>query len=208
MACLFQRIGTTLRPAPGTRLLRAEEYASLLEAQHLLDDAQQQAQEIRKRAEVAYNERSQQGYEDGVMAGQLQQAEKMLETGMQAVEYLEGLEQQIVDIVTMAVRKIVGELDEKERIVRVVRTALDQIRGRHRVLIRVSTDDEPKVREALAGMLSSHSTMSGYELVADPRMKPGDCLLESEMGVVDASLDVQLKAIEKALAARIGEEKS
>ncbi|MBO6171329.1 MAG: HrpE/YscL family type III secretion apparatus protein [Desulfovibrio sp.] len=194
-----------IRPAPGTRVLRAADYARLLEAQNLLDDARAEAEAIRKRAEDAYQERKKQGYEDGVLEGQMQQAEKMLETGMQAVEYLEGLERQIVEVVTTAVRKIVGELDDRERIVRVVRTALDQVRGRQRVVVRVCPEEEPQVREALAPMLAKTSGASGLELVADQRMKPGDCMLESEMGVVDAGLDVQLKAIENALAAKIGE---
>ncbi|MBR3663761.1 MAG: HrpE/YscL family type III secretion apparatus protein [Desulfovibrio sp.] len=205
MGCVFYRIGNSLQPAPGSRIVRAREYATLLKAQELLDDAQRQAQVTAQKAEEAYEERRQQGYSDGVMEGQMQQAEKMLETGMQAVEYLEGLERQIVEVVTTAVRKIVGEIDEKERIVRVVRTALEQVRGRQRVLIRVSPEDEPHVHEALAPMLTLSSSNAGYEVVADQRMKPGDCTLESEMGVVDASLDVQLKAIEKALTARIGE---
>ncbi len=205
MEAVFQRIESHIRPAPGTRVLRAADYARLLEAQNLLDDARAEAEAIRKRAEDAYQERKKQGYEDGVLEGQMQQAEKMLETGMQAVEYLEGLERQIVEVVTTAVRKIVGELDDRERIVRVVRTALDQVRGRQRVVVRVCPEEEPQVREALAPMLAKTSGASGLELVADQRMKPGDCMLESEMGVVDAGLDVQLKAIENALAAKIGE---
>ena len=89
MEAVFHRIGSTVRPAPGTRILRAVEYARLLEAQSILDDASAEAEAIRKRAEEAYEERKKQGYEDGVLDGQMQQAEKMLETGMQAVEYLE-----------------------------------------------------------------------------------------------------------------------
>ena len=207
MEAVFHRIGSTVSPAPGTRILRAAEYARLLEAQSILDDARAEADAIRKRAEEAYEERKKQGYEDGVLDGQMQQAEKMLETGMQAVEYLEGLERQIVEVVTTAVRKIVGELDDKERIVRVVRTALEQVRGRQRVLVRVCPEEEPQVREALAPMLARSSAANGIELVADQRMKAGDCMLESEMGVVDAGLEVQLKAIEHALTARIGEGK-
>lgn len=205
MEAVFHRIESRIRPAPGTRVLRAADYARLLKAQNLLDDARAEAEAIRKRAEDAYQERKKQGYEDGVLEGQMQQAEKMLETGMQAVEYLEGLERQIVEVVTTAVRKIVGELDDRERIVRVVRTALEQVRGRQRVVVRVCPEEEPQVREALAPMLAKTSAASGLELVADQRMKPGDCMLESEMGVVDAGLDVQLRAIENALAAKIGE---
>ena len=36
-------------------------------------------------------------------------------------------------------------------------------------------------------------------------MKPGDCILESELGVVDAGLETQLRALENALAGKIKE---
>lgn len=41
------------------------------------------------------------------------------------------------------------------------------------------------------------------EVAADPRLNPGDCILETEIGVVDASLETQLQAIEQALQRRI-----
>jgi len=43
------------------------------------------------------------------------------------------------------------------------------------------------------------------DVTADPRMKSGDCILECELGVVDASLETQLKAIEHALLGKIRE---
>lgn len=204
MDTLFQRLGSTIKPASGTKILRASDYSQLLKAQDLLDAAEAEAEQIRQKAEIAYEEREKQGYEDGVAQGQLQQAEKMLETSLQAVSYLEGLEHQLVEVVSTAVRKIIGELDDKERIVRVVRTALDQVRGRQQVVVRLCPDDEPYVRENLGPLLSPGNS-AHLELVADQHLKPGSCMLESEMGVLDASLSVQLKAIEHALAAKIGD---
>ena len=203
MGSVFQKIGREIKPGPATRILKQEEYSKLISAAEIIAAAEAEAQKIRADAEEAYNARKEEGYSDGVMEGQLQQAEKMLETGMQAVEYLEGLERQIVEVVSTAVRKIIGELDDKERIVRIVRTALEQVRGRQRVVVRVSPEEEAYVNEAFNVMTGK--SKSALEIVSDARMKPGDCVLESEMGLIEASLPVQLKAIENALKARIGE---
>lgn len=109
-------------------------------------------------------------------------------------------------MVTSAVRKIIGELDEKERIVRVVRTALVAVRSQQKVLIRVCPADEAAVRDALSAMIASApGGVSFLDVSADPRMKPGDCILESELGVVDAGLETQLKALENALSSKIKE---
>lgn len=206
MGTLFQLTGNHVLPAPGVRVLRAADYASLVEANRLLAMAEQRAAAMAADAEKAYEERRRQGYEDGLMEGRMEQSEKMLETAMQAVEYIEGVEGKLVDVVTSAVRKIIGELDDRECTVRVVRNALAAVRSQQRVLIRVSPDDKDSVRQALAAMISSSPGAATFlDVTADPRMKPGDCILECELGVVDASLETQLKAIEHALLSKIRE---
>ena len=58
----------------------------------------------------------------------------------------------------------------------------------------------------MAAMISSAPNGATFlDVTADPRMKPGDCILECELGVVDASLETQLKAIEHALLGKIRE---
>ena len=206
MGAVFQLTANGIVPAPGVRVLRAEEYARFVEAGQVLAAAREQAAAMRDEAEKAYEVRKQQGYEDGLMEGRLEQAEKMMETAMQAVEYIEGLEDRLVGVVTSAVRKIIGELDDRECTVRVVRNALAAVRSQQRVLIRVSPDDKDSVRQALAAMISSTPGGATFlDVTADPRMKPGDCILECELGVVDASLETQLKAIENALLSKIRE---
>lgn len=206
MGTVFRMTGDAVVPAPGVRILRAEEYSRLIEARNLLAAARERAAAIRAEAEEAYEARKREGYEDGVMEGRMEQAEKMMETAMQAVEYIENIEETLVGVVTSAVRKIIGELDEKERIVRVVRTALVAVRSQQKVLIRVCPADEAAVRDALSAMIASApGGVSFLDVSADPRMKPGDCILESELGVVDAGLETQLKALENALSSKIKE---
>ncbi len=206
MGTVFRMTGDAVVPAPGVRILRAEEYSRLIEARNLLAAARERAAAIRAEAEEAYEARKREGYEDGVMEGRMEQAEKMMETAMQAVEYIENIEETLVKVVGSAVRKIIGELDDRERIVRVVRAALVSVRSQQKVLIRVCPADEAAVREALAAMIASApGGVSFLDVSADPRMKRGDCILESELGVVDAGLETQLKAIENALAGKIKE---
>ena len=57
---------------------------------------------------------------------------------------------------------------------------------------------------ALASMLASvPGSASFLDVVPDARLERGACLLESELGVVDASLETQLKALEGALRSKI-----
>ena len=129
---------------------------------------------------------------------------KIMDMVLSQVDSLESLEKQLVEVVTKSVNKIIGDLDEKDRIVRVVRKGLSAVRGEKRIVVRVSTHDEPIVREDLKAYLLSDDGRSGYiEVIGDVNLKKGDCILETQMGVVEASLDTQLKILSESLSARV-----
>lgn len=204
MGTLFRLGRDAVTPAAGTRVLKASEASLLLEAQAILDAARERAAEMDREAQAAYERRREEGYRDGREEGRLEHAEKVLETVLSSVEYIEGIESTLVRVVSEAIRKVIGEVDENERIVRIVRNALTTVRNQQRVLIRVAPADEKPVREALAAMLTAvPGSTSFVDVVADARLVRGACLLESELGVVDASLETQLKALENAFRAKI-----
>lgn len=186
-------------PAPGVKVLKAADVDALHDAASLIVAARAHAAEIEKKAEAVYEERFQQGYEDGVEAGKMENAEKMMETVLASVEFIESIENTVVSVVNQSIRKIIGELDDETRIKRIVGTALNTVRGQQRVTVRVNPAEEPTVSKALAAMTSG----SYLTVVADPRLGPDSCILESELGVVDASLETQLKALEHAFTSKI-----
>lgn len=204
MGTLFRLSNTVVSPAAGARVISAAEAGLLLEANELLAAAARRAQEMDESAKLAYEEQRLKGYEDGREACRSEYAEKILEVALQSVEYIEGLEQTIVKVVTDAVERVIGELDDNERIVRIVRTALSTVRNQKRVVARVAPADGKAVTEGLAAMISHGHGASGFlDVVTDPRLPAGSCILESELGVVDASLETQLRALEKAFNAKI-----
>ena len=186
-------------PAPGVKVLKAADVDTLHDAASLIAAAKAHAAEIEKKAEAVYEERFQQGYEDGVEAGKMENAEKMMETVLASVEFIESIENTVVSVVNQSIRKIIGELDDETRIKRIVGTPLKTVRGQQRVTVRVNPAEEPTVSKALAAMTSG----SYLTVVADPRLGPDSCILESELGVVDASLETQLKALEHAFTSKI-----
>ena len=198
---LFRLNSDVPTPAPGVKVLKAADVDTLHDAASLIEPAKAHAAEIEKKAEAVYEERYQQGYEDGVEFGKMENAEKMMETVLASVEFIESIENTVVSVVNQSIRKIIGELDDEERIKRIVGTALNTVRGQQRVTVRVNPSEEPTVSRALAAMTSG----SYLTVVADPRLGPDSCILESELGVVDASLETQLKALEHAFTSKIGQ---
>jgi type III secretion protein L len=117
------------------------------------------------------------------------------------VEVIENIERTVASVVIQSVKKIIGDLDDDERIVRVVHTALNTVRGQQKVTVRVAVQDEPAVSKALEAM----TTGNFLTVSADTRLERGRCILESDLGVVDASLQTQLAALELSIQAKIQE---
>ena len=202
MGTLFRLNTDSLQPAAGTKIVKAAELGQLYEASALLDAARQKAADMERAALEAYEEKKREGYADGLEEGKLEHAEKMMETIISSVEFIEGIESTLVNVVNQSIRKIIGEMEDKERIVAIVRNALSVVRGQQKVTVRVAPADEAAVLEAMAGMTAGGGN-SFMTVIADARLERDSCILESELGVVDASLSTQLKALENAFKSKI-----
>lgn len=204
MGSMFQLTASTITVRPDTRIIKTEDIAKLHEASDIVEAAKKRAEQILAEAQSDIERMRQQGYEEGREEGRLEHSEKLMETVLQSVEFIENIEATIVDVVNQAIRKVIGDIDDKERIVRIVRTALASVRNQQQVTVRVAPTDEGAVSEALSAMLTSvPGSPSFLNVVADSRLEPNSCILESELGVVDASLETQLKAFENAFKAKI-----
>ena len=203
MGTMFRLNNDSIQPAAGTKLIKSSELGQLLEANALLEAARAKAAEMERAALDAYEEKKQEGYLDGLEEGKLEHAEKMMETIISSVEFIEGIESTLVSVVNQSIRKIIGDMGDKERIVAIVRNALNVVRGQQKVTVRVAPADEAAVLEAMAGMTAGSSGSSFMTVIADARLERDSCIIESELGVVDASLSTQLKALENAFKSKI-----
>lgn len=192
------------QPQAGTRIVKASDYASLCKANELLIKVEQSLKDAQDKSLKLYDESYAKGLEEGRDEGKGEYIEKIMDMVLSSVESIEALESQLVEVVNNAVNKIIGDFDEKERIVRIVHQALNSVRGSKAITMRVCAEDERILRQELSGFIFSSDRSKGYiNLVADPNLKAGDCILETEQGVVDASLDSQLKILNKVLQEHI-----
>ncbi len=202
MGTIFQLIENKIQPVAGSKVIKASDYLKLIESNEVLDTAKENASKIIKDAEAVYEEQKTQGYMDGVMEGKLEHAEKIIETVLSSVEFIENIEKTLVDVVSSSIEKVLGEFSREELVVGIVRQALNTVRNQQKILIRVCPDDEKPLREALSLMIQNKK--SGFiDIIADQRLKPTSCVLESDLGVIDASLETQLTALKQAFVSKI-----
>jgi type III secretion protein L len=185
-------------PLPGQKLLKAADYAILAQAEDIVRLAELEAESIRVAAKDAYESEKKRGYSDGLEAGKMEMAVQMMDTVAAGVDYLAGLEKRIVDLVMQVIRKVIDGFDDKERVLGLVRKALSYARSQKRVVLRVCPEDSEIVQEHLRDLLRDFPGIGILDVASDPRLDKGACILESELGLVDAGLEVQLAGIRKA----------
>jgi type III secretion protein L len=194
---LFLKKGSYELPAEQSVLKRAD-YALLLEAQAVLAQARIEAESIRQEASKAYEEEKKRGYEEAVDECKREMAESMLDTVSAGVNYLENLEGSIVDLVLNSLRKIVEGFNDRERVMGVVRKGLGYVRNQKRVVLRLPPEDDELAREEFEALRRDFPGIDILDLRPDPRLSKGSCVLESEMGLIDAGLEVQMAAISRS----------
>ncbi|WP_406546766.1 HrpE/YscL family type III secretion apparatus protein [Succinimonas sp.] len=190
--------------AEGVRIIRRDDMQTLHDANEIIVKSREIADGIRQKAEEDYQRRYQEGFEKGQTEGKGEYTEKIMDLIMSQVDSLAELENDMAQVVIDSVTKIIGELPDNEQIVRVVRKAINTVRGMKRVTIRVAPDDENAVRQDLGMLLVSPDGRTGYiDLVGDASMKHGDCILETPMGIINAGLEFQLGILKKSIQSRV-----
>lgn len=110
----------------------------------------------------------------------------------------EQIAQLAAEVAELAVRKIVGRLHADRRAVSAVcRETIDAL-GLKTVEVRISQSD-------LAGF---PELAPAIELVGDPSLKAGECLLRSPLGDIDAGIATQLAQLRESLVAALAQEHS
>lgn len=193
--------------APGSRVLRADEVGAWADAEAMLTAARAQADAIVAGAQDALEQARQRGYAEGLTQARMEQAEKMIDTVSRTVDYFAKVETDMVALVMASVRKIMGDFDDRQRVVIAVKSALSVVRNQKQMTLRVHPQQVEAVRAHINELLAAYPGVGYLDIVPDGRLKSEACILESEIGMVEASVEGQITALqgafEKVLGSRI-----
>lgn len=193
------------RLAGDVTLLRAADRQALVDAQALIAAASAQAQAIEAEAAAAFEAERQRGYQEGLMDAKLEQAEQMIENVGRTVDYFARVETEMVELVMASVRKIIEGFDEQERVLIVVRNALAVVRNQKQMTLRLHPSKVEMVRSQVNALLADYPGVGYLDIVADARLQELACILESEIGMVEASIEGQLGALQRAFQKMLGD---
>jgi len=189
---------------PAAKIVRAEEMAALADAQAMLAAAGRQADDLLAQTEDAFRKERERGYADGREEALMDQAEKMIETVGRTIDYFASVESEMVELVLAAVRKVVDGYDDRQQIMIVVRNALAVVRNQKQMTLRLHPAQVDTVRAQVNDLLAAYPGVGYLDIVPDGRLAQGACILESEIGLVEASLEGQIQALRGAFERVLG----
>ena len=163
-----------------------------------------EAARIREEAKAAFEEERKRGFEKGLQDGKLEIAMQKLEQVDQSVAFMESVEGKMADIVMKALKSCVVEIGDREMVINIVRKTMNAvIRTQRHVTLKVAPEMVAAVKERVSALRVDYPTVETFDVVEDPRLKGPACILETEAGVADASVETQLAAIERSLKRHI-----
>lgn len=182
------------------RLVKSHDVATVRNAEEIIAAAEAEAERIREDAKVAFEAEKQRGYETGLQNGKMEIAMQKLDLVDQSVAFMESVESKMADVVLKALKSFVTEVGDKEMVIQIVRkTMAAVIRTQRQVTLKVAPEMVPTVKARLAELRADYPSIESMDVVEDSRLSGPACVLETEAGVADASVDTQLAAIERSL---------
>lgn len=180
------------------RALAREQVAKQV-AEQVRDAQEKAAQAAEQQRQAEQRQRQSQAQEDARRSQRVEQlAEQLTEAW---TKFLEGAEDEILEVVFEAVCRIVGEQAvTREGARAMLGKTLQSWHGRHPLSVHLHPEDVVLLRGDPHGALALASRgfdaeRQSLRWVADTDVRMGGCLLRSAEGALDARLEQQLKAL-------------
>lgn len=161
------------------------EQASLLQSQ-----LQTQSGKLEELAEEARLKAYQEGLAEGRAEAALELVSQMRRLGDECAVAMDEMRNSSAALAVEIVRKIAGEGDQLEWIVAQAQQVAQQLIDEPVVKLCVNPVHVAAIQEKLQDCSTTIQAV-----VADELLKPSECLLETSIGQIDVSLDVQLDAV-------------
>jgi flagellar assembly protein FliH len=182
-------------------------------ADRVVTRARQEAEQAQKRIE---EESRQRGYAQGQqeiqqivekkLGEQLATLLPALAATIQEIQHakqawLTHWERSAVHLATAIAERIVRkEIEQKPEItLGLIRESLELAAGSSTVRVLLNPSDHETLQPKAEALISDMAGLGACELIADPKVAPGGCRVETAFGTIDQQIETQLKRIEEEL---------
>ena len=193
--------GTPASSFTATSLVKGHAYDATVDAAQIIEAAHAEARTILEAAgqekQTVLEAARKQGYDEGL---QLWDA-AVAEANAVRDRRLADSEPELIRLAVRIAEKIVGEelRLNPQATVSITRQCLQWLRRERSLILRVSPAELDILREHIDSLRATAGPHRSIEVIADPGIGPGGCIVESEYGVIDARLETQIRSMEEIL---------
>lgn len=175
------------------------------EADRLVEEARRQAEELMAQA---LEEGRRQGYEEGMAKAQAECDKRITELNQKEAQLQQKYQNQIKEMEPNLVEKILEVVehvvsvevkDKQDMVIHLLEGTLNHINSSNQFMIRVAKEDYGLVKDNKSLLEEQVIKNSNIEIVEDLCLGKNQCMIETDGGIFDCSLDVQLENLKKAI---------
>ncbi|MDI6734806.1 MAG: FliH/SctL family protein [bacterium] len=178
-------------------------------AEVILTQAKTQIAEIEQNAkEQAHQEGFDAGKEKGIKAGE-ESLKKMfseiqnvlIEAKNKRAEIIHANQEMIVELAFMIAKKIIKaeSITNKETLLKNLNAALKKLKDKEKIKVKLNPVYLAELGNMKERLLAQASGLEGITFEEDQNIEPGGCLIETNFGLIDATISSQLEVIQEAL---------
>ncbi|MCP4132303.1 MAG: flagellar assembly protein FliH [bacterium] len=175
------------------------------EAEKMIKETELKVSEIEHEAyKKGYEAGREEGFKDG-QAEVMRLIDRLGTVVSTAVDIRDDLirssEKLMTEMILMISRKVIKDeiVERREVVINNIKEAIKRVKDRDRIDIRVNFADLDMTtahKDELIKMMESLKKVNIYE---DSRVERGGCIIETDVGAIDARISTQLDAIEEAI---------
>lgn len=186
--------------AADQKVIPAKDFSTLLSSQEVLEKAQQDAVEYKAQVEKECEELKKKAQEEGFNEGLAEFNNHLLQFEKELRKIRHETQKSILPIALKAAKKIVSkELElHPETIVDIVLQALAPVKQNHRIKIYVNKADKDTLEAEKPKIKEIFESLQSLSIQERSDVNPGGCIIETESGIINASIENQWRALESA----------
>lgn len=189
-----------VKKTSANKVLRADEFSQLVDIEELLKKAKEDIEKLHEDTKEECANLKTQAEEAGFQEGLVKWNTQLIYLDQKVKEMQHEMQKLILPIALKASKKIVGaQLDlNPETIVEIVLQALKPVKQSHEIKIFVSKEDKQQLETHKEKLKALFDQLRILVIEEKEDLTKGSCIIETETGIINASLDNQWKALEAA----------
>lgn len=197
--------GDKIHISPQTKVVPADQFSSLLNAQEILEHVKKDAEKYKTEVAAEIETIKEQAHKDGFEAGFQEWVNKISELEQEIIQVRKDTEKMILPVALKAAKKIVGrEIETSDTaIVDIVSNCLKSVSTHKNIIIYVNKKDVEKLEANRPKLKQLFENLEVLYIRERPDIEQGGCVIETEGGIINAKLENQWRTIENAFDSMI-----